>query len=240
MPTVMASVCIFLQTEQLLLSCSFWIKWGKLFQTGPIWTLTFHCILQINYWSYQYSNKMLRSDYDHENSCIISCSLAIALKRSSNEQEIHRKCYFYDLNLTEIQTIMDIECSKRAAAVLTVTSDGLKRNCLLRLDFSMVSMSVTMTSPSPAASPIMAKFFSNSQPMAPAPTWNDTASDWEKLSRLNCLFYVMELFKKQNPFIMISRRIQVLGYANSMSAVQWVNFSRWHGSPLRLIYLETQ
>ncbi|TNN82349.1 hypothetical protein EYF80_007470 [Liparis tanakae] len=56
---------------------------------------------------------------------------------------------------------------------LTVTSEGLKRNCLLRLDFSMVSMSVTMTSPSPAASPIMAKFFNSSQPMAPAPTWND-------------------------------------------------------------------
>lgn len=32
-------------------------------------------------------------------------------------------------------------------------------------------MSVTMSSPSgPAASPIMAKFFSSSQPMAPAPT----------------------------------------------------------------------
>lgn len=36
----------------------------------------------------------------------------------------------------------------------------------------MVSMSVTMTSPSPAARPTMAKFFISSQPMAPAPTWN--------------------------------------------------------------------
>lgn len=65
-----------------------------------------------------------------------------------------------------------------AKMILTVTSEGLKRNCLLRLDFSMVSMSVTMTTPSPLASPIMAKFFSSSQPMAPAPTWNDKAPVW--------------------------------------------------------------
>lgn len=57
--------------------------------------------------------------------------------------------------------------------VPTVTSEGLNKNCLLRLDFSMVSMSVTMTSPSPLASPIIAKFFNSSQPMAPAPTWKD-------------------------------------------------------------------
>lgn len=39
------------------------------------------------------------------------------------------------------------------------------------MDFSMVSMSVTVTLPSgPQPSPTMAKFLSSSQPMAPAPT----------------------------------------------------------------------
>ena len=54
---------------------------------------------------------------------------------------------------------------------LTCTSAGLKRNCLLRLDFSMVSISVTNTHPaSLQANPIMAKFLRCSHPMAPAPT----------------------------------------------------------------------
>ena len=45
-----------------------------------------------------------------------------------------------------------------------------KRNCLLRLLFSMTSSSVTVTVPAPEATPIMAKFLRNSQPRAPAPT----------------------------------------------------------------------
>lgn len=56
-------------------------------------------------------------------------------------------------------------------AWLTDTSCGWNRNCLFRLDFSMMSMSVTTISPpSPAAKPIIAKFFKSSQPIAPAPT----------------------------------------------------------------------
>lgn len=39
----------------------------------------------------------------------------------------------------------------------------------MRLDFSMRSMSVTVIWPPAAPTPIMAKFFSSSQPMAPAP-----------------------------------------------------------------------
>lgn len=86
----------------------------------------------------------------------------------------------------------------REEMILTVTSDGLKRNCLLRFDFSMVSMSVTMTSPSPAASPTMAKFFSSSQPIAPAPTWRDKASHWVKTfnsdsGSVNCWLCVFSL-----------------------------------------------
>lgn len=47
------------------------------------------------------------------------------------------------------------------------------RNCRLRLLFSMTSSSVTVTSPaSPQAMPIIAKFFRNSHPSAPAPTRN--------------------------------------------------------------------
>ena len=54
---------------------------------------------------------------------------------------------------------------------LTCTSPGLKRNCLLRLDFSMVSISVTNSCPaSLQAKPIMAKFLRCSHPIAPAPT----------------------------------------------------------------------
>lgn len=57
-------------------------------------------------------------------------------------------------------------------APLTVTSQGRNKNCRFRLDFSMMSMSVTVTAPlSPQPRPIMAKFLSNSQPMAPAPTY---------------------------------------------------------------------
>lgn len=54
---------------------------------------------------------------------------------------------------------------------LTPTSASRKRSCRCRLECATVSMSVTvMSPPGPAASPIMAKFFSSSQPMAPAPT----------------------------------------------------------------------
>lgn len=81
---------------------------------------------------------------------------------------------------------------------LTVTSEGLKRNCLLRLDFSMVSMSVTMTSPSPQASPIMAKFFNNSQPIAPAPTWcceNPVSVNWQHAEKCKSTF-VLAAYQK--------------------------------------------
>ena len=58
---------------------------------------------------------------------------------------------------------------------LTCTSPGLKRNCLLRLDFSMVSISVTNSSPaSLQAKPIMAKFLRCSHPIAPAPTCSNS------------------------------------------------------------------
>lgn len=55
---------------------------------------------------------------------------------------------------------------------ITSTSAGRNRNCLLRLDFSMVSISVTITfPPGSVATPIMAQFFSISHPIAPAPTY---------------------------------------------------------------------
>src|SRR5689334_4866467 len=48
---------------------------------------------------------------------------------------------------------------------------GRKRNCRLRLLFSMESMSVTTTDPpSPQPRPIKARFLSSSHPIAPAPT----------------------------------------------------------------------
>ena len=48
---------------------------------------------------------------------------------------------------------------------------GRKRNCLLRLHYSMMSMSVTNTAPSGLVPiPIIANFFRISQPIAPAPT----------------------------------------------------------------------
>lgn len=84
---------------------------------------------------------------------------------------------------------------------LTVTSQGRKRNCRLRLDFSIVSMSVTATSPPcPHPRPIIAKFFSNSQPMAPAPTWEigkkcqqvacmDIPRNWKIMSRLTRKYF---------------------------------------------------
>jgi len=53
----------------------------------------------------------------------------------------------------------------------TCTSHGRNRNCRLRLDFSIMSMSVTTMCPSgPTPTPIIAQFFSISQPIAPAPT----------------------------------------------------------------------
>ncbi len=56
-------------------------------------------------------------------------------------------------------------------------SQSLKRNCLLRLLFSMTSSSVMVISPiDPLDTPISAKFFANSQPSAPAPTRNTLRS----------------------------------------------------------------
>lgn len=51
-------------------------------------------------------------------------------------------------------------------------SQSRKRNCLLRLLFSMTSSSVTVTWPLPTPKPIIAKFLMNSHPRAPAPTRN--------------------------------------------------------------------
>ena len=48
------------------------------------------------------------------------------------------------------------------------TSHERKRNCRFKFDRSIVSISVTMILPTP----IMAKFFNSSQPMAPDPTIN--------------------------------------------------------------------
>ena len=54
----------------------------------------------------------------------------------------------------------------------TPMSFGRKRNCLLRLLFSMMSMSVTYTAPSGLPpNPIREKFLRSSQPIAPAPTY---------------------------------------------------------------------
>jgi len=53
----------------------------------------------------------------------------------------------------------------------TCTSHGRNRNCRLRFDFSMTSMSVTIMCPlEPTLTPIIAQFFNISQPIAPAPT----------------------------------------------------------------------
>mmetsp|Transcript_15560 Transcript_15560/g.37079 ORF Transcript_15560/g.37079 Transcript_15560/m.37079 type:complete len:217 (+) Transcript_15560:1367-2017(+) len=64
--------------------------------------------------------------------------------------------------------------SAAAAAVLDFglpTCSFLKRNCLLRFETSMRSMSVTVSLPlPPQQTPMSAKFFKNSQPNAPAPT----------------------------------------------------------------------
>mmetsp|Transcript_17692 Transcript_17692/g.37330 ORF Transcript_17692/g.37330 Transcript_17692/m.37330 type:complete len:304 (-) Transcript_17692:1159-2070(-) len=61
-------------------------------------------------------------------------------------------------------------------------SDARKRNWRLRLDFSMVSMSVTYTAPAgPQARPMRAQFLRVSQPMAPAPT-----SMYRRDSRRRC------------------------------------------------------
>lgn len=54
---------------------------------------------------------------------------------------------------------------------------SLNKNCRLRLLFSMTSSSVTVTVPvGEVATPIMAKFFRNSHPKAPAPTRNSFRS----------------------------------------------------------------
>lgn len=55
----------------------------------------------------------------------------------------------------------------------TPTSAVLNKNCLLRLLFSIVSISVIVKWPlGPVPKPIMDQFLSISQPMAPAPTKN--------------------------------------------------------------------
>mmetsp|Transcript_82904 Transcript_82904/g.222377 ORF Transcript_82904/g.222377 Transcript_82904/m.222377 type:complete len:308 (-) Transcript_82904:1187-2110(-) len=66
-----------------------------------------------------------------------------------------------------------ISLALRAAAtdLSCCTSDSRNRNCRLRLERSMLSMSVTCTWPlGPQPTPMRAKFLSASQPMAPAPT----------------------------------------------------------------------
>ena len=80
---------------------------------------------------------------------------------------------------------------KMVGHFLTCTSHGLNKNCLLRLDFSMMSISVTVTLPSGLhPKPIMAKFFSNSQPIAPAPTYHTNKTG----------IMLMLLFKSSNNF----------------------------------------
>ena len=70
---------------------------------------------------------------------------------------------------------------------LTCTSPGLKRNCLLRLDFSMVSISVTNSCPaSLQAKPIMAKFLRCSHPIAPAPTCNNNNNNNRHCFQRSC------------------------------------------------------
>lgn len=67
--------------------------------------------------------------------------------------------------------------STLAAAVLDLGLEMcfyLKRNCLFKFEFSIWSGSVMVIFPFyPAPNPIMAKFFSNSHPIAPDPIINE-------------------------------------------------------------------
>ena len=64
------------------------------------------------------------------------------------------------------------------------TFSDRKRNCLLRLETSIVSLSVMVSSPlGPQHTPISAKFLTYSQPRAPHPTMNirkSPSSSWNR------------------------------------------------------------
>ena len=100
-----------------------------------------------------------------------------------------KKCLLPQAIIKEVclSLFLDNERLNVYCTSLTCTSPGLKRNCLLRLDFSMVSISVTNSCPaSLQAKPIMAKFLRCSHPIAPAPTCNNNNNNNRQSFQRSC------------------------------------------------------
>ncbi|PKI51286.1 hypothetical protein CRG98_028315 [Punica granatum] len=103
-------------------------------------------------------------------------TLKFSQKESSNTFSVSGPTRFCNASILR-RGLIDAAAAAATVDLACPIFQSRKRNCLLRLLFSITSSSVTVSFPrSPHDTPIRATFFKNSQPNAPDPTINTLAS----------------------------------------------------------------